>query len=89
MHPLQIFVLAIGLGAFALAFSVQFRLRHHVSPDRVRELIDRPSELYPNSIPPEAVLDESGRRLMTIMKRAGAVFAASIIGLMVLSQMGI
>lgn len=89
MNPLQIIVLAIGLGAFALGFSVQFRLRHHVSPDRVRELIDRPSELYPNSIPPEIVLDESGRRLMAIMKRAVAVFAASIIGLIILSKMDI
>jgi hypothetical protein len=68
MHPLQLVALTVGLVGFAVGFVVQFRLRRHVSADRVKALLDRPSELYPNSIPPSTVLDDTGRRLSKVMK---------------------
>jgi hypothetical protein len=86
MHTIQVIALSIGLAGFAVAFVLQFRLRHHVSADRVRTLLDRPSKLYPHGIPPRAVLDERGQRLLTIMYVGGGIFMASILVMIVLIQ---
>jgi hypothetical protein len=79
-------VLAIGLIGFGVAFVTQFRLRHHVSSDRVRDLLNTPSKLYPNSIPPKLVLDERGRQLHRLMVAGGVLFAASGAVLLLLTQ---
>jgi hypothetical protein len=89
MHPLQVIALAVGLAGFAAGFVIQFRLRRHVSADRVKALLDRPSELYPNSIPPEAVLDDTGRRLYKVMKIGMAMFVGSVIAMIILAQTGV
>jgi len=87
MHTVQVIALSIGLAGFAVAFILQFRLRHHVSSDRVRALLNRPSELYPHGIiPPRAVLDEKGQRLLTIVYVGGGIFVASILVMIVLVQ---
>ena len=83
---LHMVVLAIGVVGFGVAFVVQFRLRHHVSPDRVRELLDTPSKLYPNSVPPRLVLDERGRRLHRLMVTGGVLFAGAGATLVLLTQ---
>ena len=80
MHIIEIIALSIGLAGFAVAFVLQFRLRHHISSDRVRALLSRPSELYPPGIiPPRAVLDEKGQRLLTFVYTGGGIFIASIL----------
>ena len=83
---INIVVLGIGLIAFTVAFVVQFRLRHHVSPDRVRELLHTPSKLYPNCLPPKAVLNERGRQLHRLMVAGGVLFAGGIAVTMLLTQ---
>jgi len=75
---IQVAVLAVGLIGFGIAFIVQFRLRYHVSAERVRALLDTPSELYPNGIPPKQVLDERGRQLHRVMVFGGALFVVAL-----------
>jgi hypothetical protein len=89
MHPIELVVLTVGLVGFAVGFVVQFRLRRHVSADRVKALLDRPSDLYPNSIPPAVVLDDAGRRLSKIMKIGLGIFMASVVTMLVLAEAGI
>jgi hypothetical protein len=87
MSIIEVIALSIGLAGFAVAFVLQFRLRHHVSSDRVRALLNQPSELYPPGIiPPRAVLDEKGQRLLTILYTGGGIFIASILVMLVLTQ---
>ena len=88
MNGIRLIVLGLGLAGFFVAFFVQFRLRYHVSPQRVQELLHTPSQLYPNSIPPRRVLDERGRRLHRIMMAGGVLFIGSILTLLLL-QMGL
>lgn len=78
VHPLQAIALVIGLIGFAIAFVLQFRLKHHVSAERVLQLLDQPSALYPGQVPPRTVLDDAGKRLLTRMYVGGAIFLASI-----------
>jgi hypothetical protein len=83
---LQTIVLAIGLLGFAVAFVVQCRLRHHVSPDRVRDLLHTPSELYRNSVPPKRVLDERGLQLHRLMVAGGMLFVAACAVLVIFTE---
>ena len=87
MRTIEIIALSIGLAGFAVAFVLQFRLRRHVSSDRVQALLSRPSELYPPGIiPPRAVLDEKGQQLLTMMYVGGGIFIASILVMIFLIQ---
>jgi hypothetical protein len=86
LPPVQAAILAVGLIGFAIAFFTQFRLRHHVSADRVRELLGKPSDLYPNTIPPKRVLDERGRQLHRIMVIGGGLFVGACAALLLLNQ---
>jgi hypothetical protein len=83
---INVVVLGIGLIGFAIAFVVQFRPRHHVSADRVRELLHNPSELYPNGIPPKRVLSERGRQLHRLMVAGGVLFVGAIAVMILLTQ---
>ena len=67
-----------GLIGFAVAFFVQFQLKHHVDRDKVSKIQDM-SELYPNSIPPKKVLTERGAKLYRWLQIGFGVFAASIL----------
>ena len=75
-----------GLIGFAIAFIVQFRLKHHVDREKVLAIEDM-SELYPNSIPPKKVLNEKGRRLHWLLVFGGALFAGSIITTIIMDSM--
>ena len=54
--------LAIFGGAFLAVVFFQFRLRHHVSKDKVYAL-DDVSQLWKNVVPPKRVLNDKGLRL--------------------------
>jgi len=83
---IQALILAVGLIGFAIAFFTQFWLRYHVSAERVRELLGKPSDLYPNSIPPKRVLNERGRQLHRVMMIGGGLFVGACGALFLLSQ---
>ena len=87
LHGIQLIPLGIGLAGFAVAFVVQFRLRSHVSAEKVRSLLSKPSDLYPNSIPPKRVLDEKGQKLHTVMTVGGAVFAVGVVAAMLINAL--
>jgi hypothetical protein len=80
MNLLQMAILAIGLCGFAVAFVVQFRLKHHVSLEKVRATED-PAQLYPSSIPPKAVLTDDGTRLWWHFQLGAGLFIVSVIAL--------
>ena len=86
MNTAQWIILGFGLGGFFLAFLIAMRLRHHVSRQRILELIDTPAELYRNAIPPRRVLDESGRKLAVLFYAGLAVFAGAILVLILLQD---
>ncbi len=85
MSDLQKIILGIGLLGFAIGFITQFRLKHHVSLERVRE-IENPAELYESCIPPKKVLTDKGRKLYRLFMLGLVTFGASIFLLIILSS---
>jgi hypothetical protein len=72
-----------GLIGFAIAFFVQFRLKHYIDRDKVIS-IENLADLYPNSIPPRKILNEKGKRLYFWFYCGGAIFLAGILLSMIL-----
>jgi cytochrome b subunit of formate dehydrogenase len=54
--------MAIFAGAFLAVVFIQFRLKHHVSKEKVHALEDV-SQLWKNVVPPKRVLNDKGLRL--------------------------
>jgi hypothetical protein len=77
-------VFAIGFAGCIAALVLQWRLRHHVSLERVRA-IDDPAKLYPNQIPPRAVLTDRGLELHRAMWICMGIFAAPVIALVAMA----
>ncbi|MGV3531683.1 MAG: hypothetical protein ACO1QR_04880 [Chthoniobacteraceae bacterium] len=70
--------LLVGVIGFAVAFVVQFRLKHHVDREKVLRLEDL-SELYPNQLPPRGILTVRGQQLYRWFYVGTGLFIASII----------
>jgi hypothetical protein len=84
MHALRFILLTLGFAGFAVGFVLQFRLRYHISKERLLELIDTPHELY-RSPPPYRVLSESGRRLFRLMIIGLGVFIICLLTLLLVT----
>jgi len=68
----------VGIIGFGMSFVLQFRLRDHISLEKVRA-VENPKELYPNSVPPKSVLNEKGLRLYRLFQLGFALFFGSIV----------
>ena len=77
---MMLLIITTTLGAIALlaACVLQFRLKRHVSLEKVHK-IDDPKLLYPNIMPPKTVLTERGQYLQTICMRSYAVFVVCVL----------
>jgi hypothetical protein len=62
MNKVEIVLLPIMLVGFFSAFVIQFRLHKYVSREKVMATKDV-TQLWKNSVPPKAVLNEEGLRL--------------------------
>lgn len=78
MEYLKLTLMAIALVGFSIGFIVQFRLRHHISREKVLAEEDLRT-LWKNSIPPRKILTEKGKRLHSLLFIGGGSFIASII----------
>jgi len=75
--------LLVCVPGFVIAFVVQFRLKYHVDREKVLRLEDL-SKLYPNSIPPRAILTSRGQQLYRWFYFGGGLFAVGIVVTMLL-----
>ena len=77
---------AFGLVGFVIAFFLQFRIRYHIDPNKVREL-DQMSELYPRGgigLPPRKILTERGKWLLLCFYCGYAAFLLCVVLFMIL-----
>jgi len=77
----------VALIGFGIAFTVQFRLKHHIDREKVMRLRNL-ADLYPNSIPPRKILTERGRELYWWLYFGMALFTAGVLATVIVEFVG-
>jgi hypothetical protein len=79
----SLWFMAPGMIGFAIAFVVQFKLKHHVDREKVVNLSDM-SELFTNGMPPKKVLTEQGCKYLWWFRIGAGLFVANALLLVLL-----